>query len=162
MPTWKEAFFKQAQSDFTMMLNLEEQPGSNFCHRLHYLQMASEKLAKSYLCNGLEPPQFVHQALVRFIRYESIHAKLRWLLPRLSAAQYRLAMKELLPIAERIEALAPERDASRPNPEYPWLFPGATPDSVTVPAEYAFGEFDAKKDIRLMRFINYLKKLLNL
>lgn len=159
MSTWKEAFLQQARSDFMVLLHLK-QTTLDYCHFLHYLQMASEKLAKSHLCHGTNPPKFVHDALVKFIRVESIAGKLRWSYPGFSAAQYRETMKDLLPLAQKIEALAPEKNVSCPNPEYPWIFPGSSATEVIAPAQYHFPHFD-KKNFQMIRFFEFLKKQLN-
>ena len=44
---WRTALLKQAHSDFEMLefLRLYKQP---FCHQLHFLQMATEKLGKEF------------------------------------------------------------------------------------------------------------------
>jgi len=44
---WSEAFLAQAKSDWQIYEHLEKTSFSK-CHALHYLQMATEKLAKAY------------------------------------------------------------------------------------------------------------------
>ena len=57
--TWREGYLQQAESEFSLYrgLNRGNRP---ICHQLHYLQMATGKLAKSYLyevlCASLLPP----------------------------------------------------------------------------------------------------------
>ena len=48
MMDWSGAFLEQAKSDYEVfrLLNASRQ---SLCHRLHYMQMASEKTAKSFL-----------------------------------------------------------------------------------------------------------------
>ena len=63
---WRSAYLEQAKSDFTMFQVIQDAP---LCHRLHYLQMATEKLAKGFLT----PPGGArygktHDAFVRFLR----------------------------------------------------------------------------------------------
>jgi hypothetical protein len=46
--SWREAFLRQAHSDYAMVLHLNE-PSVSYCHRLHFLQMAAEKLGKALM-----------------------------------------------------------------------------------------------------------------
>ncbi len=46
---WKKAFAKQSKSDLKVYELLCRNPDIDTCHRLHYLQMHLEKIAKSYL-----------------------------------------------------------------------------------------------------------------
>jgi hypothetical protein len=50
--TWREAFRQQALSDYAVFRHLTRVADIPVCHRLHYLQMATEKLAKSLLLVG--------------------------------------------------------------------------------------------------------------
>ncbi|MGA6980922.1 MAG: hypothetical protein WCC95_04355 [Candidatus Sulfotelmatobacter sp.] len=45
---WARAYAKQALSDLDAREKLES-AGVHKCHRLHFLQMAAEKLCKAYL-----------------------------------------------------------------------------------------------------------------
>jgi hypothetical protein len=53
--TWRDAFLKQAHSDYSVYKKLNELR-LPLCHKLHYLQMATEKLAKAYQCNNRNTP----------------------------------------------------------------------------------------------------------
>ena len=70
--TWREAFLEQARSDFAMfdLLNEAKVPQ---CHVLHYLQMATEKLAKALSLSprSQEAPPFTHAILV--VQMQMIH-----------------------------------------------------------------------------------------
>ena len=50
--TWSEAFILQARSDYAIFKSLGGSPDTPECHRLHYLQMATEKLTKYHACLG--------------------------------------------------------------------------------------------------------------
>src|SRR6266540_1571915 len=134
---WRAAFFKQAKSDFGTFKLLNRQHVA-FCHQLHYLQMATEKLAKGFLCepSRSKPPNQVHEALLRFLRI----AKTMPFLARecgYSPAQFRRFIEGLYSIAEEIEKLAPGA-SNRPNPEYPWEQNG----NVLVPVDYPFAHLN--------------------
>ena len=65
--TWSEAFCTQAESDFRVFQKLMRENGSGevaFCHCLHFLQMATEKLAKSFLCLGQAQAPIEHLLVI--------------------------------------------------------------------------------------------------
>ena len=70
MMTWKQAFRKQARSDYDIFSEFNNATNLKpICHQLHYLQMATEKLAKSFFCDQtLEPPRKTHYGFVRLLR----------------------------------------------------------------------------------------------
>ena len=141
--SWKEAFCKQAESDYTMFeqLNRLKTPGS-VCHQLHYLQMSTEKLAKAFSCPpGGAPPRTTHAALARFLRISKGLPKLREQLGYGGSRNYNAFVSyidSLLPFAEKIESLAPEgRRLDKPNPEYPWK---SQAGDVIAPIDHPFRE----------------------
>ena len=66
---WRDAFIAQARSDHAIFERLNT-PGVEHCHRLHYLQMVSEKLAKGILTRPtqFDPPEPTHAVFVRLLR----------------------------------------------------------------------------------------------
>ena len=157
--TWAEAFRRQAVSDYQIFKRFST-PNSEvaYCHRLHFLQMATEKLAKSFLIGSAsESPKKTHLALVRFLRVLSGNPDIR---ERLKFAnnpkQFKAYIDRLIPLAARIEALAPiGGDLERLNPEYPWL---GGQNEVICPADHDFHEF-AQTDV--VRFATFIDQLLN-
>lgn len=74
-----------------------------------------------------------------------------------SPRQFKGYIDRLIPLAARIEALAPiGGDLERLNPEHPWL--GAQ-NEVICPADYDFHEF-TQSDV--VRFATFIDQLLNL
>ena len=137
--TWKEAFLKQAESDYSVFqeFNVGKKP---VAQQLHYLQMATEKLAKALSCgHGKEPPKTTHAALGRFLRISKGRPELRRDLGYEGNYQAFVSyVDSLLPFAEKIEGLAPEgKRLDKPNPEYPWL---NHQGQVIPPVDYAFGD----------------------
>jgi hypothetical protein len=132
--TWRSAFHKQARSDYAIFkhLNRTERP---FCQQLHYLQMATEKLAKGFLFDPQNPvrPRFVHAAFVRFIRDAKNMPQMRKAFG-LNDKQFRSYIEGLLPKALLIQQLAPTGDMNKPNPEYPWEQNG----TVISPLDYTY------------------------
>ena len=152
--TWKEAFLRQAQHDYGVYLecNASQKPISQ---QLHYLQMATEKLAKALSCRRKnDPPRTTHAAMGKFLRIAKTRPDLRRNLGY--GGNYRAFVSyvdSLLPFAEKIEALAPEGGKlDKPNTEYPWLSPSG---EVVVPLDHTFN--DIRLDVVNM---NKLKTLI--
>ena len=148
---WRTALLKQARSDYELLnfLRLGDAP---LCHQLHYLQMATEKLAKGFTTpRGGPPPPRVHRAFVRFV--QSVRGD-----PQLQRAcncgpgQVDAYIASLLPLARLIEDLAPAVANNGPNPEYPW----PTPDGVTAPVGYPFPalQFNSRNLINMLTFLD--------
>jgi len=112
----------QAKDDYEMFVHLNKLPAAK-CQQLHYLQMATEKLAKAFLCGpGNMPPEISHIALTKFLRVikgrPEIRKNLGYAKNHVVFAAY---IDSLLPIAGQIENLAPEGGKlDKINPEYPW------------------------------------------
>lgn len=133
---WQTAFLKQARSDWDAYQRTR-QPAWPPCHRLLFLQMATEKLSKALLIAGhskLETMVQSHAAFVNFMRVVGDNRKLQEALG-MKKAQLRARFKQLLPLAYEIELLAPALARGGPNPEYPWK---DASDSVFAPIDYAF------------------------
>ncbi len=133
---WRSAFLTQARSDYRVYQRLLELANIEQCHRLHYLQMATEKLAKAFLTDGTRMPRTVHSAFVRFLQLakQKQNARVRKTL-RMPSGQFRAFLDGLLTTGQAIEHLVPEGSGQRINVEYPWQGPDHT---VSVPAESTF------------------------
>ncbi len=132
-----DAYAEQSRSDFAVyQVQLQS---AEECHRLHYLQMACEKIAKAYRLRdpvSFNPDDlYSHAVFSKFIvgflkstptrnRYQSQDSKRR---------QMEGYAKSL---ASEIERLAPALDReNRPdNAEYPWMIG----ETIFVPCRYAF------------------------
>jgi len=133
---WAEAFLAQAQSDWKVYEHLAE---SDFpaCHALHYLQMATEKLAKAYLLadiNEIEDVRSTHRAFTRFLQLIARSKRLEKEM-RMTARQLLAYVHQALPLAYEVESLAPSLALGGSNPEYPWEAPGGI---IQTPAAYKF------------------------
>ncbi len=149
--TWRDGYLLQAESDFSYFqrFNKAREPR---CQQLHYLQMATEKLAKAILCSGNNKPyEKTHYAFVRLLKLSTRHPKIYKLLgyPGNRAA-YRTYIDSLLPAAKRIEDLAPVGgDHDKLNAEYPWRDHGGT---VLTPTRYEYPEL-SKTDMAKLQTI---------
>lgn len=158
---WRSAFLRQAASDEAVR-RLLERSGVEQCHRLHYLQMVTEKLAKGLLteAGAPNPPPPTHQAFVRALQIVKNRPDIRHRLGFVDTASYVAFVNSLLPLAVRIEALAPSAAGlTRPNPEYPWRDPMT--NAVVVPADHPFRDFDPRHPQmrKLARLIELLAAL---
>jgi hypothetical protein len=134
MTEYQRLFLVQARADFAVFELLLEQPQLPACHALHYLQMATELLGKAHAWrNG--PPALTHHAFVGFLRGLSTNRKAQKQLGYEGRNEnWEHLIRKSVPLAERIENLAPALALDGPNPEYPW--PRAAP--ATAPAEHTF------------------------
>lgn len=155
---WREAFLAQAWSDFEMFdVHLN---GANvaLCHRLHYLQMATEKLAKvlSLAPQCEEPPPFTHHILIAQLDLIPQNKTLRNSLGYQGrTGQLKQMLRKLRPTAQRVEDLAPSRETiSQANAEYPWKGPH---DSVFAPCHHEFPELTKTE---LNQFASFIRNLL--
>ena len=104
---------------------LDRAGGLPDCHRFHYLQMTSEKLAKAILFSNTpssERPEFRHSVLVAALRRLKMNPRLRQAMGFKTPRQFGLYVNSLLATAKWIEQLAPSAAGmENPNPEYPWI-----------------------------------------
>ena len=148
---WQTAFFRQARSDYDTFLLLEAS-GADFCQRLHFLQMTTEKLAKGFAAApGGPPPAKNHRGYAQFIQQIKRRPELQRLCPG-GPGQLIGYVDGLLPYASLIENLAPANASDGPNPEYPWQ----TPRGVIAPVDYAFSslKFDVRGMLNMLKFLD--------
>lgn len=139
---WALGYAKQSRSDFSMYQRLElSGAGVEECHRLHFLQMACEKIAKAYrfrdTATSEERLTTEHVAFSQFIDsyLASADMKNRY---RAHAKQLVQIRKHARGLARSIEKLAPavDREGAPANAEYPWQ----VGQLVVSPCEYTFPE----------------------
>jgi len=133
---WQTAFLQQARCDWDAYQRTRQAAWPS-CHRLLFLQMATEKLSKALLVGGhskLETIAQSHAAFVNFMRVVGDNRKLQEALG-MKKAQLRARFKRLLPLAYEIELLAPALARGGPNPEYPWQ---DSSDKILAPVAYPF------------------------
>ena len=138
MNSYQELWWQQAKSDHHAFVLLRGR-GIAQCHSLHYLQMATEKIAKAYFWRSGSPPPRRHAGFVQFLRFLGhIRQKDRERIANLFSfnrfTDFRNWIRAVLPIAYALERLAPDLAGDGPNPEYPW--PHAAPHAA--PATYDF------------------------
>jgi hypothetical protein len=146
----QQLFLEQARSDYEVFGLLSRR---NICHRLHYLQMSTEKLAKVYFWRHGRFPGFGHHRFAPFLRdLESsrtadFHRMFSYKDPRRFDSQ----KTAILDLATRIQELAPAHGNNGPNPEYPW--PPNLP--TTSPLVHPFTEWHDWSDSATGRRLRY-------
>jgi hypothetical protein len=155
---WADAYAEQSSSDFNVYRLLFTSPDIPICHRLHYLQMASEKIAKAYQFRDLTSSQSKlttsHVAFSRFIEgflsspqirneYQGRDAQLK---------RFKQSARNL---AREIERLAPAVDSEHSpcNSEYPWESGGA----IVIPCKYAYPNLALLRDPTGANFLRLLQ-----
>lgn len=154
---WALAYAAQARSDFAVYKILVQLNSIEDCHRLHYLQMACEKIAKAYRLRDTEAS--VEQSLTShraFSNFIVIYCRATEVVKR-----YKGRNKLLLRItrtakllARDIERLAPaiDRENTPQNAEYPWLDNG----KIISPCQYDFSSLwrlQTPEGVQFLRFI---------
>jgi hypothetical protein len=148
-------FLVQARSDFIVFELLRDQPSLPPCHALHYLQMATELFGKAHAWkNG--PNFLTHRALVGFLRSLTRNRRAqRQLGYEGKNEKWENLIRSSIPLAQRVEDLAPALTQDGPNPEYPW--PRADPASA--PAEFEFSLWQELEETEGRQFLRLLGKL---
>jgi hypothetical protein len=146
----QQLFLDQARSDYETFRLLSRR---NVCHRLHYLQMSTEKLAKVYLWRHGHFPGFGHHKFAPFLRdldfsrTADFHRMFGYKDPR----RFNSQKTAILDLATRIQELAPAHGNTGPNPEYPW-----PPDMPTTsPLVHPFVEWQDWSDSVTRRRLRY-------
>ncbi len=157
MNSYQELWWQQAKSDYDAFLLLREW-GVAQCHTLHYLQMATEKIAKAYFWRSGRPPSRTHAGLRQFLKFLGhIGPRDRERIANLFSfgrfTDFQNWIRATLPIAHDLERLAPDLASDGPNTEYPW--PHAAPQDA--PARHDFAVWASLRSGRgrdLMRVIH--------
>jgi len=115
--TPQQLFLDQARSDYEIYDYLSRK---NNCHRLHYLQMCTEKLAKVYFWRHGHSPGLNHFVLVRFLLDLDPRPDFHQMFGYVDRQRFDLQKASIFDLAQRLQDLAPAGGNSGPNPEYPW------------------------------------------
>lgn len=132
---WSRAYALQAMSDLRTY-DILFRTDVDDCQLLHYLQMATEKVAKAYLSTRESKESF---GFSHVVAARAIPALAREILSAtMTAAQVRPVVARIRQIVNEVEALAPavHRGGSRPdNCEYPWE---DSHGNIIVPCRHTF------------------------
>lgn len=150
-------WWRQAESDYRIF-GLLRREGVPPCHSLHYLQMATEKLAKASFWADNQAPAMKHVGFAKFLRRfgntpRSQRERVAQLFEFSRFDSFQTWIRSVIPLAREVEKLSPSVAQDGPNSEYPWPHN----DPVYCPVEYRFTVWDELKKSqgrKLMRFIS--------
>jgi len=150
---WARSYAKQALSDLRAREVLVR-ADTEKCHRLHFLQMATEKVCKAYLTktNGHDKVRKSHAYVARNL---PIIARHFYTAANDDNQIARWEISQIRRLAHEIQVLAPacdDGDVRRDNSEYPWE---DGKGEIHIPCEYSFPNIDdgARTIVRLIRLI---------
>jgi hypothetical protein len=152
--TWRKAFLEQAMSDYERFQDFRKRPEVPLCHKLHYLQMASEKLAKAFMAypSGKQPPER-HDVLVAFLRVSKRDPEIKEKFKGKDYQNFCYSVEKALKVADWIEKLVPKTKSRLPNPEYPWLL---SEGNVISPVRYTSWVFSERELYNFTKLVDVL------
>src|SRR5206468_3880674 len=153
----QKLYFDQAKSDFEIFQFLRGKPP---CHRLHYLQMCTEKLGKAsfYRKPPLSPS---HAGFVKFLRNLSARKNIWKALDFGRREDLEAYVRGIHEFAREVEKLAPQLAGDGPNPEYPW--PPPPKQATTTPLRYTFSVWEKlQTTAKGAKFQDFIQRVLNI
>jgi len=115
--TPQQLFLDQARSDYEIYAHLSRR---NNCHRLHYLQMCPEKLAKVHVWRDGRFHGTNHFVFVPFLRDLDLRPDFHQMFGYVDRRRFDLQKASIFDLAQRLQNLAPAGGNIGPNPECPW------------------------------------------
>jgi hypothetical protein len=151
----QQLLLDQARSDYDVFRFLSRR---DVCHRIHYLQMCTEKLSKVFLWRNNHFPGFRHNTFEPFLDHlKNNRPDLYDMFGYRDVRRFNLQWASILNLARRIQNLAPAHGNNGPNPEYPW--PPLTP--TFSPLVHPFTEWhDWNSSIAGRRMKHFVENLL--
>ena len=171
--TEHEAYLRQARSDFAVFQLLLEQDRDIVpaCHSLHYLQMATEKLAKAVAIvsevRGFDKYSHVAFSLLQNLLCRAdVARKLGWG----DFKAYQSFLKNSTPVFRAVDELSPSvglglpggGSKEGPNSQYPWRARDSHGTFVwCVPAEHSFRLTEQLRSGNAAQVIQFVNNLLD-
>jgi hypothetical protein len=135
---WAAAYARQANADFDTWEELQASKEVPECHKLLFLQMACEKLAKAHLCGKGSDPKGLQASHAYIAKTIPIIVLQQISSSSPTPKKLRFVAKRAKHLAAEIELLAPavRRGGQRlDNCEYPWEDAAG---EVHVPLDWTF------------------------
>ncbi len=156
---WADAYFAQALSDWNIYNDFSPRHDVPFSQALHYLQMATEKLAKAYrlrdTATNLQTILTSHVGLSAFFNTFLLSPSM---LQEYAGRREQLnnIRRDCRNLARAVEQLAPavEREAQPANAEYPW----DAGDRVITPIHYSFPGLSLLREPRGRQFLKFIER----
>jgi hypothetical protein len=156
MNNQQQLYFEQAKSDWEMFNYLEGKPE---CHRLHFLQMFTEKLGKA----SKTSPGKIHHGFVKFIRSLPTKNNIWKELGFHRRDDLAAFLSSNRGLAQSIEDLAPTKECAGdgPNPEYPWPPPPGV--ARFAPVHFRFEQWKTLSSTRKgQKFVEMLGEMVRI
>lgn len=139
---WSHGYARQADADFKMFQMLGSPELEAFavvdCHKLLFLQMACEKLAKAHLCAGGTDPAALQRSHAYIAGTLPVILRHTAVLLNYKSKQANWVLEHAKHLAQEIECLAPavkRGGQRRDNCEYPWA---DDQDNLHIPLNWSF------------------------
>lgn len=158
---WAQAYITQARSDWALFERLQVMADVAPCHRLHYLQMACEKLAKAYRFRDTETlPSSLLTQHVGFAKFLNLFLRAPQVRETFDGKleQLRTIQRECNRIAREVEQLAPavDRGNSPQNAEYPWW----DGERIITPCQYEYPNLSLLREKGGRAFLKWIREAL--
>ena len=143
MNSYQTHWWNQARSDYDIFQLLLSLRSHQPCHPLHYLQMATEKIAKAYFWRSGSPPPKDHAGFVQFLRFlgqirRNEQERVANIFEYRRFGDFQAWIRTALPLALELERLSPNLAQEGPNVEYPW--PHKQPQFAPISFAFPFWE----------------------
>lgn len=156
MNSYQELWWQQAARDH-VAFQMTRSQGFAQCHTLQFLQMATEKIAKTYFWRSGSPPPKSHAGFAQFLRFlgqirQRDRDRIATLFTFGRFDDFQNWINTVQPMAYALERITPDLANDGPNPEYPW--PHREPR--VAPANHNFevwGQLKSGSGRHLMRII---------
>lgn len=154
---YARAFLLQARADWAVYELLSRADELPRCHALHYLQMASEKIAKAYRVRdtAAEVKDLTkhHTGFVKFMNQYLLSPRFKERYEGKDASLQALR-RDAVRLARAVERLAPgvDGDTTPENAEYPWL----AGERVVAPCEWPYSGLLLLREPSGRRFLKLL------
>lgn len=149
---WKQAFYRQALSDFEHYKDLSANKNSvPLCYQLQVFLFAMEKLAKAWISQAGSPPPAKHPCIATFLIQTVSIPRFREEMNFQKYNSYKSYIDSIMPVAGKLDQLHPTSEGLL-NTEYPWEDNG----SIIVPSTYHFNEIvDASNNTPWVKFVGF-------
>jgi hypothetical protein len=156
---WAKAYFEQACSDWSIFVEFHGREDIPRAQALHYLQMATEKLAKAYrLCDSLTNLETILTSHVGFPEFFNTFLRAPSMRREFKGRdeQLRQIQRDCQSLARAVEQLAPavDRLGHPANAEYPWEEGG----KIVAPVSYSFPSLSLLREARGRWFLNFVER----
>jgi hypothetical protein len=156
---WAVAYYHQAYSDWTIFREFSGRSDVPRAQALHYLQMATEKLAKAYRLRDTNTDlETLLTSHVGFPAFLNVYMRSPKILDEYAGkfAKWKAVNRYCQALARHVEMLAPavNREVYPENAEYPW----EAGERIIVPIFYDFPNLSFLQQPQGRNFLNLIER----